>query len=85
VSLHEDLKKKKATFKKEDLISSKTGQYNVNLIWRIEFVSSVSYKFLPNTHLYFLIACIYDATCHSCHCARYFTKDNIHYACQTTV
>jgi len=22
----------------------------------------VSYKFLPNTHLYFLIACIYDVT-----------------------
>jgi len=43
--------KKSATLKKEDLISSKTGQYRVNLISRIEFVSSVSYKFLPNTHL----------------------------------
>jgi len=50
VSLHKDFKKS-ATFKKEDLISSKTGQYKVNLILRIEFVSSVSYKFLPNTHL----------------------------------
>jgi hypothetical protein len=47
--------KKSATFKKEDLISSKIGQHSVNLISRIEFVSSVSYKFLPNTHLYFLI------------------------------
>ena len=43
--------KKSAKFKKEDLISSKFGQYRVNLISRIEFVSSVSYKFLPNTHL----------------------------------
>ena len=29
--------KKSATFKKEDLISSKTGQYKVNLISKIEF------------------------------------------------
>ena len=43
--------KKSVTFKKEDLISSKTGQYSVNLISRTEFVSTVSYKFLPNTHL----------------------------------
>jgi len=43
--------KKSATFKQQDLISSKSGQYRVNLISRIEFVSSVSYKFLPNTHL----------------------------------
>jgi len=35
----------------------------------------VSYKFLSNTHLYFLIACIYDATCHFCNCACYCTKD----------
>jgi hypothetical protein len=41
--------KKSATVKKEDFISSKTGQYRANLISRIEFVSSVSYKFLPNT------------------------------------
>ena len=43
--------KKSATFKKEDLISSKIGQYRVNLISRIEFVSSVSYQFLPTTNL----------------------------------
>jgi len=43
--------KKSATFKKEDLISTKIGQYRVNLISRIEFVSSASYKFVPNTHL----------------------------------
>ena len=43
--------RKSATFKEEDLISSKSGQYRVNLISRIEFVSSVSYKFLSNTHL----------------------------------
>jgi len=49
VSLHEDLKS--ATFKKDDLISSKTGQYSANLTSRTEFVSSVSYKFLPNTNL----------------------------------
>ena len=41
--------KKSATVKKEDFISSKIGQYRANLISRIEFVSSVSYKFLPNT------------------------------------
>jgi hypothetical protein len=41
--------KKSDTFKKENLISSKSGQYRVNLISRIEFVSSMSYKFLPNT------------------------------------
>jgi len=43
--------KKSATFKQGGLISSKFGQDRVNLISRIEFVSSVSYKFLPNTHL----------------------------------
>jgi len=43
--------KHSATFKQEDLISSKSGQHRVNLISRIEFVSSVSYKFLPNTQL----------------------------------
>ena len=36
--------KKSATFKKEGLISSKIGQYRVNLISGIEFVSSVSFK-----------------------------------------
>ena len=77
--------KRSATFKNENLISSKIGQYRINLISRIEFVSSVSYKFLPNTHFYFLIACIYDATCHFCNCACYCTKDNRYYACQTTV
>ena len=56
--------KNAATFKREDLIFSKSGQQIVNLISRIEFVSSVSYKFLPNTNLYSLITCIYDATCH---------------------
>ena len=78
-------KKKSATLKKEDLISTKIGQYKVNLISRIEFVSSVSYQFLPNTHLYFLIACIYDATCHFCNCACYCTKYNRYCTCQTTV
>jgi len=44
--------RKSATFKQENLISSKSGLYRVNLISKIEFVSSVSYKFLSNnTHL----------------------------------
>ena len=43
--------RKSATLKQEDLISSKSGQYKVKLISRIEFDSSVSYKFLSNTHL----------------------------------
>jgi hypothetical protein len=43
--------KKSTTFKKEDIISSKIGQYKVSLISRIEFISTFSYKFLPNTHL----------------------------------
>ena len=43
--------KKSATIKQENFISSKIGQYRANLILRIEFVSSMSYKFLPNTHL----------------------------------
>jgi hypothetical protein len=68
--------KKSTTFKKEDLISSNTGQYRVKLISRIEFVSSLSYKFLPNTYLQFLIVCIYDATCHFYNCACYCTKEN---------
>ena len=42
--------KKSATIKKGDFISSKIGQCRPNLISRIEFVSSVPYKFLPNTH-----------------------------------
>jgi hypothetical protein len=54
VSLHEDLKNQLHT-KKENLISSKIEQYMVNLISRIEFVSSVSYKFLLNTNLYVLL------------------------------
>jgi len=77
--------KKSATFKQEDLISSKSGQYRVYLILRIEFVSSVTYKFLPNTHFYFLIVCFYDATCHFCNCACYCTKDNRYCECYTTV
>ena len=52
--------KKSATLKNEDFY--KIGQYRIKLISRIEFVSSVSYKFLPNTQLYFLIACIYEVT-----------------------
>jgi len=55
------------TAKGEDLkhqLHSKRGQYRANLISRTDFVSSVSYKFLPNTNLYSLITCIYDATCH---------------------
>ena len=75
MSLHEDLKS--VTFKKEVLISSKFGQYRVNLTSRIEFVSSESYKFLQNTNLFFFIACIYDATCHFCNCTCYCTKDNM--------
>jgi hypothetical protein len=43
--------KKLLTVKKEDFIYSKIGQYKANLISRIEFVISVSYKFLPNTNL----------------------------------
>jgi len=39
-----------ATVKKEDFNFSKIGQYRANLISRKEFVSTVSYKFLPNTH-----------------------------------
>ena len=39
------------SFKQEDLICSKSGQYRVNFISRIDFFSSVSYKFLSNTHL----------------------------------
>jgi len=59
-----------ATVKKDDFIFSKIGQYRANLISRIEFVSTVSYKFLPNTHTCIsLFACIYDATCHFCNCA----------------
>jgi len=54
-SLQEDLKHQ---------LHSKRGQYRANLISRTDFVSSVSYKFLPNTNLYSLITCIYDATCH---------------------
>jgi len=77
--------KKSATFIKEDFISSKIGQYRVDLISRNEFVSSISYKFLPNTHLYFLIPCTYDATCHFCNCTCYCTKYNRYYTCQTTV
>ena len=42
--------KKSATFKKEDSLLKKI-QYRFELISRIEFVSSVSYTFLPNTHL----------------------------------
>ena len=42
--------KKSAKIKKEDFIYTKTGQYRANLISRIEFMSSVSYKFLPHTH-----------------------------------
>ena len=77
--------KKLATFKKGALISSKIVHYRVNLISKIEFVSSVSYKFRPNTHLQVLIACIYDATCHFCNCACYCPKDDRYYACYTIV
>ena len=73
-----------ATFKKGALISSKIVHYRVNLISKIEFVSSVSYKFRPNTHLQVLIACIYDATCHFCNCAYHCTNYIRHYACQTS-
>ena len=61
---------------KKSATSSKIGQYRANLISRTEFVSSVSYKFIPNTNLCFLIPCIYNATCHLRNCACYSTKDN---------
>ena len=77
--------KKSATFKKRKRGLLKIGKLRVNLLSRTEFVSSASYKFLPNTHLCFLIVCIYDATCHFCNCACYCRKDNRYYACQTTV
>jgi len=48
-----------------DLISLKFGQYRANLIARIEFVSSISYTFLPNTDFQFLFTRIFEATCHS--------------------
>jgi hypothetical protein len=67
--------KKSATLKKKDLISSKIGQNRVQMVSGIEFVSTLSYKFLPNTHMYFLLACNYDATCHFCNCASYCTKE----------
>jgi hypothetical protein len=41
---------------------SKIGRYMANLSSRIEFVTSVSHKFLPNTDFYFLITFIFDAT-----------------------
>ena len=82
-SLNED--KKVSKIQKEDFIYSKTGQCNANLISRIEFVSLISYKFLPFTAFYFLIACIYDVTCHFFICACDFTKDNRYCACQTAV
>jgi len=41
--------KKSATVSKGDLHLLKIGQYKNNLTSRIEFVASVSYKFLPNT------------------------------------
>jgi hypothetical protein len=43
--------KKSATLKQQDLLCYTIGQYRDNLISKIEFVSSVSYKFLPNTNL----------------------------------
>jgi len=43
--------KKSATFKQEDLISSKSGQCRVNLISRIEFVSLVRINFYQ-THTF---------------------------------
>ena len=48
--------KKSATFKQEDLISSKYWEYRVKLISRIVFVSSVSYTFLPHTCISLLLA-----------------------------
>jgi hypothetical protein len=42
---------KKSALVKKGFISPKIWQYRANLISRIEFVSSISYKFLPNTHL----------------------------------
>ena len=62
VSLQQDLKKS-ATSKKEDLISPKIGQYRVNRISRIAFVSSVSYKFLPHTHTLVIPYCLH-LRCH---------------------
>ena len=40
----------------------KIGRYLANLSSRIEFVTPVSHKFLPNADFYFLITFIFDAT-----------------------
>jgi hypothetical protein len=50
---HEDLKVQ--LHSKKRTISLKTEEYRLNLISRIEFISSMLYKFLPNTHLYLLL------------------------------
>jgi hypothetical protein len=54
--------KKSAAVKKEDVISSKIGKYRANLFSRIEFVSTVSYKFLPHTNLYFILLLAFTMT-----------------------
>ena len=81
-SPHEDLKNQQPS-KKDHFIFSKIGQYKADVIYRIEFVISVSYKFAPHTKCYFLITCSFDATCPLSICAYHCTNDNRNYACQT--
>ena len=50
-SINTRRRKTSATIKKEEFISSKIRQYRANLISRFEYVSCVSYKFLPSTNL----------------------------------
>jgi len=52
------LKLKKNNYGAKGLISSKIGQDKVNLISGIEFVSSVSNKFLPHTHTLVVPYCL---------------------------
>jgi hypothetical protein len=61
----------------------KIGQDNGNLISRTEFVTLVSYNFLPNRDFHFPITFIFDAMCHFCICVYHCTKDNRHSACET--
>ena len=72
--------KKSASLPKKDPIS-KIGQYRANLISRIEFFSSLSYKFLPNSSLsptltMPLVTSVSVAI---------NAQNNIHYVCHTAV
>jgi len=66
-----------------DSCEPKIGRDKGNLISRTEFVTLVSYNFLPNRDFYFLITFIFDAMCRFCICVYHGTKDNRHGACQT--